>query len=73
MDAREKRFPEHRFGLRPSEKELPNRRSVTKYPWLNPLCTFTPYSYLYCYLPSAPRSSSRPFALRLSEQGVCAF
>jgi hypothetical protein len=32
--AGKKKVPEHRSGLRPSEKELPERRSVTKIPLL---------------------------------------
>jgi hypothetical protein len=30
--AGKKKVPERRYGLRPSEKELPERRSVTKIP-----------------------------------------
>jgi hypothetical protein len=32
MEKQDKKVPERRSGLRPSEKELPERRSVTKIP-----------------------------------------
>jgi hypothetical protein len=42
--AGKKKFPERRSGLRPSEKELPERRSVTKI--LLVLCGFNLSSVL---------------------------